>query len=70
MKGDANTGHVFDDAGGTGVIGRSLSVAERYALIEYLKTLPDQAGRVTPYGGLANPKLAKDDPNYYNANAK
>jgi len=70
VKGDANTGHVFDDAGGTGVIGRSLSVAERYALIEYLKTLPDQAGRVTPYGGPANPKLAKDDPNYYNAGAK
>jgi mono/diheme cytochrome c family protein len=40
IAGNHNTGHEFRDAPGTeGVIGRALSVDERWALIEYLKSL-------------------------------
>ncbi len=40
MPGNHNTGHEFRDAPGTeGVIGRGLSIDERWALIEYLKSL-------------------------------
>jgi hypothetical protein len=39
-RGNFNTGHGFDDGPrGNGVIGPKLSVRERRALIEYLKTL-------------------------------
>jgi hypothetical protein len=36
-----------------GVIGRLLAEDERWALVEYLKSIPEEAGRVTPYGGPA-----------------
>jgi len=39
LKGNRNTGHVFSNQEGPGVIGRSLSVEERYQLIEFLKTM-------------------------------
>ncbi|NUB10515.1 hypothetical protein FW320_30720 [Azospirillum sp. Vi22] len=40
LPGNFNTGHEFDDGPRrTGVIGRGLTDAERFALIEYLKTL-------------------------------
>ncbi len=39
IKGNSNAGHSFDDGGGSGVVGRALSDAERSALIDYLKTL-------------------------------
>ena len=41
LKGNSNRGHEFDDAprGTTGVIGPRLSVNDRQALVEYLKTL-------------------------------
>jgi hypothetical protein len=40
LRGNWNIGHEFDDAPGrAGVIGRKLSVSERRALVEYLKTL-------------------------------
>lgn len=38
-EGNTNTGHLFTDAGGRGVIGRGLSPQERFEIIEYLKTL-------------------------------
>lgn len=65
--GNSNVGHSFQDEPGKGVIGRKLSIAERYALIEYLKSIPTHAGQVTPYGGGANPKIAKDDPTWFNS---
>ena len=41
LKGNSNRGHEFDDAprGTPGIIGRRLTVEERQALVEYLKTL-------------------------------
>jgi hypothetical protein len=40
LRGNSNAGHEFTDAPhGSGVIGRALSPSERFATIEYLKTL-------------------------------
>ena len=41
LKGNSNRGHEFDDAprGTPGVIGPRLTVEDRAALVEYLKTL-------------------------------
>jgi len=39
IKGNFNTGHEFSDIKQAGVIGRGLSVEERYDLIEYLKDI-------------------------------
>lgn len=38
-QGNSNSGHEFNHGQGTGIIGRKLSVDERWDLIEYLKTL-------------------------------
>lgn len=64
--GDSNQGHSFENGTGPGIIGPYLTPAQRYDLIEYIKSLPDQANRVTPYGGPSNPKLANDDPKFFN----
>ncbi len=66
LPGNANTGHSFEAGRGKGIVGRELTDAERWALVEYLKSLPGEAGRVTPYGGPPNPKLAAEDPAWYN----
>jgi hypothetical protein len=56
LPGNSNAGHSFEDGPrGNGVIGRLLAEDERWALIEYLKSIPEDAGRVTPYGGPATP---------------
>lgn len=73
IKGNANTGHEFRDGPkGDGVIGRALSVDERYALIEYLKTLSfaDEvpAGAYPPSGWVWDGK--NDDYLYEGENAK
>lgn len=49
--GNSNAGHSFEGGAGPGVIGREFKPAERFALIEYLKSIPNAEGRVTPYGG-------------------
>ena len=41
--GNGNTGHVFADGSGTGIIGRALKHDERMAIIEYLKVLAEDA---------------------------
>ena len=52
LKGNSNAGHSFQDGPrGNGIIGPLLTDAERWALIEYLKSIPERPGRVTPYGG-------------------
>jgi hypothetical protein len=52
LPGNSNGGHSFEDAPlGDGVVGRLLTEDERWALIEYLKSIPEEAGRVTPMGG-------------------
>jgi hypothetical protein len=55
LIGSSNAGHSFENAPlGNGVIGPLLTDEERWALIEYLKSIPEEAGRVTPFGGPPN----------------
>lgn len=52
LVGNSNAGHSFEDAPrGNGVIGPLLTDDERWALVEYLKSIPETPGRVTPFGG-------------------
>ena len=52
LEGNSNAGHSFENGPlGNGVIGPLLTDEERWELIEYLKSIPEQPGRVTPFGG-------------------
>lgn len=52
LPGNSNAGHSFQDGPrGNGVIGPLLTDRQRWALVEYLKSIPQQAGQVTPFGG-------------------
>ena len=66
LVGNANTGHSFEDGPpGEGVIGRLLTDDERWALIEYMKSMPDKAGQITPFGGPNNPVRAWEDKTFF-----
>jgi hypothetical protein len=55
LIGSSNRGHSFENAPlGNGVIGPLLTEEERWALVEYLKSIPEEAGQVTPFGGPQN----------------
>jgi hypothetical protein len=70
LVGNSNMGHSFEKSytqtRGNGVIGPELTSAERYAIIEYLKSIPNAPGRVTPYGGPATPLIANEDQTWFN----
>jgi len=52
LEGNSNVGHSFENGPrGNGVIGPLLTDQERWALVEYLKSIPEEEGRVTPFGG-------------------
>lgn len=52
LLGNSNAGHSFQDGSrGNGIIGPSLDDKQRWALVEYLKSIPETSGRVTPFGG-------------------
>jgi hypothetical protein len=52
LLGNSNAGHSFQQGPrGSGVIGPLLTEGERWALVEYLKSIPEEPGRVTPFGG-------------------
>ena len=55
LRGNSNAGHSFENGQrGSGVIGPLLTEPQRWALVEYLKSIPDEPGRVTPFGGPPN----------------
>jgi hypothetical protein len=55
LIGSSNAGHSFENAPlGNGVIGPLLTDEERWELVEYLKSIPEEPGRVTPFGGSSN----------------
>src|SRR4029077_16461563 len=57
QPGNSNAGHSFENGPkGKGVIGPLLTEEQRWALVEYLKSIPEAAGRVTPFGGPPNAK--------------
>jgi mono/diheme cytochrome c family protein len=52
LPGNSNRGHSFQNGPrGDGIVGPLLTDDERWALVEYLKSIPEEAGRVTPFGG-------------------
>jgi len=52
LLGNSNAGHSFQNGPrGNGIIGPLLADDQRWALIEYLKSIPEESGRVTPFGG-------------------
>jgi hypothetical protein len=52
LEGNSNAGHSFENGPlGHGVIGPLLTEDERWSLVEYLKSIPEEPGRVTPFGG-------------------
>lgn len=52
LVGNSNAGHSFEEGPrGNGVIGPLLTDEQRWALVEYLKSIPETPGRVTPVGG-------------------
>ena len=49
LPGNSNAGHSFEDGPrGNGVIGPLLTDEQRWELVEYLKSIPEEPGRVTP----------------------
>ena len=55
LRGNSNAGHSFENGPrGNGVIGPLLTDSQRWALVEYLKSIPEDPGRVTPFGGPPN----------------
>jgi len=55
LRGNSNAGHSFENGPrGGGVVGPLLTEAQRWAIVEYLKSIPEEAGRVTPFGGPPN----------------
>jgi cytochrome c2 len=68
--GNSNAGHSFEKGfrgpNSIGIIGRELAPKERYAIIEYLKSIPSEAGRATPFGGPKNPVIASQDKTWFN----
>ena len=61
LVGNSNAGHSFEEGPRTkGVIGRLLMDDERWALIEYLKSIPSEDAQVSPYGGPKDPIEASE----------
>ena len=54
LFGNSNIGHSFENGAGPGVIGPLLTEEERWALVEYMKSIPDKPGQITPFGGPEN----------------
>jgi len=66
LVGNSNEGHSFQDGPpGKGVIGRKLTEPERWALVEYLKSIPTEDAQITPYGGPKDPVEAWKDPIFF-----
>jgi mono/diheme cytochrome c family protein len=60
QRGNSNAGHSFEDGPrGNGVVGPLLTDAQRWALVEYLQSIPSEAGRVTPFGCPPNARAGK-----------
>jgi hypothetical protein len=62
LRGNSNAGHSFENGPrGNGVIGPLFTDEQRWALVEYLKSIPEKAGQVTPYGGPPDAKTGHGD---------
>ena len=58
LLGNSNAGHSFQNGPrGEGIIGPLLTEDQRWALVEYLKSIPEEPGRITPFGGFPEGRL-------------
>ncbi|AWN42325.1 hypothetical protein DK389_19785 [Methylobacterium durans] len=61
LPGNSNAGHSFQDGPrGNGIIGPLLTEEQRWALVEYLKSIPEVPARVTPFGRPPEKRAAQD----------
>ena len=44
---------------GNGIVGPLLTDEQRWAIVEYLKSIPEEPGRVTPFGGPPNARTGQ-----------
>lgn len=65
LVGNGNGGHSFEDGSGPGIIGRLLSEEERWALVEYMKSIPGEPAQISPFGGPEKPVRAWTDETFY-----
>jgi hypothetical protein len=66
LRGNSNGGHSFENGPlGNGVIGPLLTEEQRWALVEYLKSIPETDGQVTPFGGPPDAKTGNPKWNSY-----
>jgi hypothetical protein len=66
LVGNSNAGHSFENGSpGKGVIGRLLTEDERWALIEYMKSIPNQPRQISPFGGPKDPIRAWQDKTFF-----
>jgi hypothetical protein len=66
LTGNSNAGHSFEDGPrGAGIIGRSLTDDERWALIEFVKSAPSAPAQISPFGGPDNPIRAWTDKSFF-----
>ena len=66
LFGNSNIGHSFENGSGPGVIGPLLTEKERWTLTEYMKSIPDMPGQITPFGGPEHPVSAWKDKTFFN----
>jgi hypothetical protein len=66
LFGNSNIGHSFENGSGPGVIGPLLTEEERSALIEYMKSIPDEPAQISPFGGPEHPVSAWKDATFFN----
>jgi hypothetical protein len=58
LLGNSNAGHSFQNGPrGEGIVGPLLTDDQRWALVEYLKSIPETPGRITPFGGFPEGRL-------------
>ncbi|MHC0067056.1 di-heme-cytochrome C peroxidase [Nostoc sp. UIC 10890] len=66
LVGNSNAGHSFENRPtGKGVIGRLLTEDERWALVEYMKSIPNQSRQIAPFGGPKDPIRAWQDKTFF-----
>jgi hypothetical protein len=66
LYGNSNVGHSFENGPqGKGVIGPLLTEDERWALVEYLKSIPNRPNQVAPFGGPEDAKPAWEDKTFF-----
>ncbi len=66
LVGNSNAGHSFENRPTEkGVIGRLLTEDERWALVEYMKSIPNQSRQIAPFGGPKDPIRAWQDKTFF-----